>query len=139
MATETTPVIPIRTDRGLAKFFFFSLLTFGIYGIVCMSNISTEINRIARRDGKETTHFCLMYFVFSWLTFGIAPLVWYTRISGRIGTELCRRNIPYTFSESTFWGWCILGSLLFGIGPFVYVYKLMKAMNLLAADYNVNG
>ena len=139
METNTAPVITFRTNRGMVKFVLLSLITFGIYGIVCLSNISSEINIIARKDGKTTTHFCLMYFVFSWLTLGIAPLVWYTRISDRIGTELCRRNIAYSFGAGTFWGWCILGSLLFGIGPFVYTHKLMKAMNLLAADYNVRG
>ena len=132
------PIIKLRTNRGLTKFFFLSLITFGIYGIVCMSNISSEINFIARRDGKHTMHYCLMYFIFSWLTLGIYPLVWYHKLSNRIGAELSRRNIPYQFSSGSFWGWCILGSLIF-VGPFIYVHQLMKAMNYLAADYNVRG
>ena len=45
----------LRTNRGLAKFFFLSLITFNIYGIVVMSHISTEINQIAsKNDGKNT-------------------------------------------------------------------------------------
>ena len=32
----------------------------------------------------------------------------------------------------------ILGALI-GIGPLVYTHKLLKAMNLLRKDYNVNG
>jgi len=130
----------LRTNRGLAKFFFLSLITFGIYGIVVMSHISTEINDIAtKHDGRKTMHYCLIYFIFSWLTFGIAPLVWYHRLSDRIGDELVRRHLPYSFGAGTWWGWGFFGALLFGIGPLIYIHKLMKAMNFLAADYNVNG
>ncbi len=134
------PRIPLKTDRGLLKCFLLSLITFGIYGIVVMSHISTEINEIAtRHDGRKTMHFCLLYFIFSWLTLGIANLVWYHRISDRIGTELVRRNLPYSFSAGTWWGWGFFGTLLFGIGPFIYTHKLMKAMNTINADYNVKG
>ena len=130
----------LRTNRGLIKFFFLSLITFGIYGIVVMSHISTEINDIAtKHDGRKTMHYCLIYFIFSWLTFGIAPLVWYHRLSDRIGNELIRRRLPYSFGAGTWWGWGFFGALLFGIGPLIYTHKLMRAMNILAADYNVNG
>ena len=132
------PIIKLRTNRGLTKYFFLSLITFGIYGIVCMSNISTEINYIARRDGKNTMHYCLMYFIFSWLTLGIFPLIWYNNLSNRIGCELARRPLPYEFSAGTFWGWGFFGSLIV-VGPFIYIHKLMKAINTLAADYNVRG
>lgn len=138
MEVYNPPIIKLRTNRGLTKFFFLSLITFGIYGIVCMSNISSEINFIARRDGKHTMHYCLMYFIFSWLTLGIYPFVWYHKLSNRIGGELARRNIPYEFNAGSFWGWNILGSLII-VGPFIYIHQLMKAMNYLAADYNVKG
>ena len=92
----------LRTNRGLAKFFFLSLITFNIYGIVVMSHISTEINQIAsKNDGKNTMHYCLVYFIFSWLTLGIVPLIWYNNISSRIGNELIRRKIPYQFNAGT--------------------------------------
>lgn len=37
-----------------------------------------------------------------------------------------------------FWLWGILGSLI-AVGPFIYIYKLLHAMNDLSADYNVRG
>ena len=104
-----------------------------------MSNVSTDINTIASRyDGKKTMHYCLVLFIFSWLTLGIVPLVWSHKISDRIGAELTRRGIDYQFGAGTFWGWGILGSLIL-VGPFIYTHKLLTAMNLLSADYNVNG
>ena len=104
-----------------------------------MSNVSTDINTIASRyDGKKTMHYCLVLFIFSCLTLGIVPLVWSHKISDRIGAELTRRGIDYQFGAGTFWGWGILGSLIL-VGPFIYTHKLLTAMNLLSADYNVNG
>ena len=134
------PLIQLSTTRGLIKYILLSVLTFGIYGLVVMSAVSSDINEIASRyDGRKTMHFCLMAFVFSWLTFGIYPLVWYHTLSERIGCELNRRGIFYSFGAGTYWGWAFLGSLLFGIGPLVYMHKLFKAMNLLSSHYNVNG
>lgn len=137
---ETAPIIKLRTNRGLLKFFFLSLITFGIYGIICLGNVSRDINTIAtKHDGKTTMSFYLVALIFSWLSLGIIPLIWFHNLSSRIERELLVRNLPYQFGTGTFWGWNILGSLLFGIGPLVYIHKLMHAMNALAADYNIKG
>ncbi|MBQ1186567.1 MAG: DUF4234 domain-containing protein [Clostridia bacterium] len=132
-------MVRLKTNRGLLKCILLSFLTFGIYGIVVMSEVSDTVNFVATRfDGKKTMHFCLMTFVFSWLTFGVAPFVWFHRISARIGNVLKVRNIPYSFGAGSFWGWYILGSLI-GVGPFIYTHKLFKAMNLMCADFNANN
>ena len=133
------PAVQLKTNRGLLKFILLSLITFGIYAIVVMSSVSSDINIIASKyDGKKTMHFCLLVFVFSWLTCGIGVLVWYHKISNRIGDELVRRNIDYNFNAGSFWLWEILGSFIV-VGPLVYCHKLFKAMNLLAEDYNIKG
>ena len=135
---RSAPVAQLKTNRGLIKFILLSLITLGIYGLVVMSTVSTDINIIASRyDGKKTMHFCLLVFLISWLTLGIGVLVWHHRICARIGNELSRRRISYSFGAGTFWGWEILGALIV-VGPFIYLHKLFKAMNLLAKDYNVN-
>ena len=136
---STAPVAQLKTNRGLIKLILLSLITFGIYPLVLWSSVSNDINTIATRyDGKKTTHYLLMAFVFSWLTFGISPIVWNHKISARIGNELKRRGINYSFGAGSFWGWCVLGSLI-GIGPLVYTHKQLKAMNKLSEHYNVYG
>lgn len=138
-AVSSAPVGQLKTNRSLLKFILLSIITFGIYGLVVMSAVSTDINAIASRyDGKKTMHYCLVVFIFSGLTLGIVPLVWNHKISNRIGNELMRRGISYGFSASTFWLWSILGSLIL-VGPFIYIHKLLKSMNLLAENYNING
>ena len=64
------PRFMLKTNRGLVKYVLLSLITFGIYGIVAFSSISTDINLIATKyDGKKTMHYCLLVFIFSYLTF----------------------------------------------------------------------
>ena len=133
------PSVQIKPYGSWLGFFLLSLITFGIYGIVKMSRISTDINTIASNyDGKKTMHYCLVFFIFSWLTFGIVPLVWFHKLSARIGDELDRRGISYSFGAGSFWVWNVLGSLII-VGPFVYTHKLLTSMNLLAEDYNAKG
>ena len=128
----------LRTNRGMIKFYLLSFLTFGIYALVVLSKVSSEINLVARRDGKHTMHFLLIYFIFSWLTFGIAPIVWIHRLCNRMGNQLVARSLPYSFGAGAFWGWAVLGSLIF-VGPFVFWHKFFKAMNLINADYNAKN
>ena len=135
----TAPAIQLKTNKGLLKTILLSLITFGIYPLVVMSAVSNEINIVASRyDGKKSMHFCLLLFIVDPLTLGIGGIVWYHNISARIGAELQRRGINYSFGAGTFWGWNVLGSLI-GIGPLVYMHKLFKAVNLMNAHYNING
>lgn len=72
------------------------------------------------------------------VNFGIGWLVWYHKLSGRIGVEQAARGLPVTVTATTYWLWNILGSLII-VGPFIYTYKLLHAMNDLCADYNARG
>ena len=125
--------------RGLLKMIFLGLITGGIYNMVVMSRIAEEINMVAsKHDGKRTQQYYWMLML-TGLTLGIYAFVWIHGLCNRIGDEVKRRGINYKFNASTFWLWNILGSLLFGIGPLVYTYKLCKATNLMNRDYNING
>ena len=136
---NTAPVAQLKTNRGLLKTILLSIITLGIYPLVLYSTISTDINLIASRyDGKRTMHYCLLVFLVAPITLGIGAMVWCHKISNRIGGELIRRGIAYSFGAGSFWGWNVLGSLIV-VGPFIYIHKLLKAMNLLCADYNING
>lgn len=128
-----------RTKRGLAKYILLGIVTLGVYDIWQMSEVGTTLNLIAtRRDGRRTMHYCLMFFLIGWLTFGVGWLVWYHKLSGRIGDEQAARGLPVTVTAATYWLWNVLGSLII-VGPFVYTYKLLHAMNDLCSDCNVRG
>ena len=136
---SAAPLRQLKTNRGLVKFILLSAITFGIYALVVMSTVGEDINTIASsHDGRNTMHYCIIALLLSWPTLGIASLLWYHNVSSRIGAELQRRGISYKLSAGTFWGWGFFGALIF-VGPFIYIHKLLKAMNLLAADYNAKG
>ena len=133
------PARQLKTNKGLIKFILLTFITFGIYPIVVMSSVSESINIVAGRyDGKKTMHFCLLCFIVAPITFGIAGIVWYHKISNRIVDELRRRGISFSFGASDFWLWNVIGSIIV-VGPFIYLHKLLKATNLICADYNVKG
>lgn len=118
--------------------FFLGLLTLGIYPIVIWSRITTELNIVAgRHDGRRTMPFFGMILLTP-LTLGILPLVWMHNFCCRVGDDLNFRRINYKFGPKTFWLWGILGSLIL-VGPFIFVHKLMKSMNMLNDDFNRIG
>ncbi len=133
------PVGQLKTNRGLLKYILFTIITFGIYPLVFMSSISNDVNIVCSRyDGKKTMHYCLLLFIVGPLTLGIAYLVWSHNISARIGNELRRRGVSYSFGAADFWLWSIIGSIIV-VGPLVYLHKLAKAMNKMNENYNING
>lgn len=136
---NSAPVGQLATNKGLLKTILLSAITLGIYSLVVMSSVSNDINVVASRyDGKKTMHFCLLSFIVAPITFGIATIVWYHKISDRIGNELKRRGISYSFSAADFWLWNVVGSIIV-VGPFIYLHKMFKAVNLMNEHYNING
>lgn len=159
------PSIQLPTRRSLLKMILLGLITCGIYPIVIWSRLVTELNiAAARHDGRRTMPFFAMLLL-SPLTLGIYTLVWFHELSNRIGSQLSRRALDYQFSAGDFWLWNFLLSLLMIaagvgiwlwlgyldvtvcvilcigclIGPYIYIAKLMKAMNLINNDFNHNG
>ena len=129
----------LRTNRGAAKFILLSMITFGIYGLICMMNVGSDLNTIAtKHDGKKTMNYILVALLLTPVTLGIAMLVWMHKVSARIGNELDQRGIMASFGAKQFWLWCVLGSLIL-VGPIVFYHKFFKSMNLLAEDYNTSG
>lgn len=65
-ASSASPAVQLPTNRSLLKFILLSIITLGIYGLVVMTKISTEINTIASpHDNKKTMNFCLVALIFS--------------------------------------------------------------------------
>lgn len=138
--------IPLNPNYGMLKAVLLSLITLGIYGFFFLHKLSSDINRIASpSDGKKTMNGALMMFlttagafipIVNFFIF-ILPLIWYHTVSDRIGDQLRARQQQYSFGAGTYWGWAFFGAFIL-IGPFVYLYKLCYAMNLLCDNYNAN-
>ena len=128
----------LPTKRSLAKMFFLGIVTLCIYPVVIWSRIVTELNIVAsRHDGRRTLPFFAMV-ILTPLTLGILPILWTHNFCCRIGDELNYRRINYRFAPRDFWLWGVLGSLIL-VGPFIFIHKLMTAMNKLNDDFNRAG
>ncbi|MBQ4119253.1 MAG: prolipoprotein diacylglyceryl transferase [Clostridia bacterium] len=120
--------------KNIFKTIFLFLVTFGIYGIVVMTSVSKDVNRLVTpNDNKRTMNYCLLFFLVGWLTLGIGYIIWYYRLTKRIANELTRRNIDYLFTKDDFWLWNVLGIMVL-IGPIIYLHKLFTAINLINDD-----
>lgn len=133
------PSVRLPVNRGLLSWLLLSMVTFGIYPIVALANISSEVNLVAsNRDRLHTTNGVLV-FLLAFPTLGIYPFVWWHKISDRIGGELRARGIDYSFDAGSFWLWGVFGSLFCGLGSLVFIHKFTTAMNRLNEHYNAHG
>ncbi|MBR3440014.1 MAG: DUF4234 domain-containing protein [Clostridia bacterium] len=136
---SNAPVRLLKTNRGTLKTILLTIITLGIYPLFLYHNLSEELNITASRyDGRKTMNFLLLFFIVGPITLGIGFLVWFHNFSARAGKELKRRGIDYSFGASSYWLWSVLG-IIFIIGPFIYLHKLLKAINLINEDYNQKG
>ncbi len=133
--TYTPP--KLKTNRSMWKFMLLSILTLGIYSIIFFIPFSYDLDKVDPRRNRAKTMNYFFAYILSLFTFSIVILIWHHHIADRINEALERRNIPYEFGTGTFWAWYFFGSFIL-IGPFVYMHKLCKAMNLLCAHYNEN-
>lgn len=133
------PARQLKANRSFIKILLLSFVTFGIYALITCGKITNEVNLVCSRyDGKKSMNYYLLAFIVSPLTCGIASIVWMHNICNRIGNELSRRQVAYSFGAKDFWLWCILGSFIL-IGPFVFIHKFFKAVNLMNENYNHFG
>lgn len=137
--TIVPPMNQLRTNRSFIKTLLLSLVTFGIYGLVCYGHITDDVNLVCSRyDGKKSMNYYLLFFLVGPITFEIATIVWLHNLCNRIGNELKRRMIDYNFSASDFWLWGVLGSLII-VGPFVFCHKFFTAVNKMNESFNSIG
>ena len=125
----------LQTDRSMWKLMLLNILTLGIYGIIFFVPFSFDLDKIAPKKDRSRTMNYLFAYIFSLFTMSIVMLVWHHHIATRVEEALSERSIPYNFSTSDLWAWYIFGSFIL-VGPFIYMHKLCKAMNLLCEHYN---
>ena len=125
----------LNTDRNIWKFLILRVLTLGIYEIVFFIPFAFDLDKVApKRDRSKTMNY-LWAAILSAFTMSIVLSVWHYHVAERVEQALAERKIKYDFGTNDFWGWFFFGSLIL-VGPFIYYYKLCKAMNLICEDYN---
>lgn len=125
----------MKTNRGLLKYILLTIITCGIYAIYFEYAFARDMNIVCAGDGKKTRG-VLAQIIFSALTLGIYSLVWLYGVGERINANSFRRNMTSRCTGGSLLLWHIVGSLLFGVGPFVALYKRIHGLNDLCEAYN---
>ena len=129
-------MVELKTSRGLLSYFLLSAITFGIYPLYYMHRVSVELNETCSEDGK-TTRGLIATLLLTLITFGIYPIIWWYSAAERMNNYGIRNNVSkVTISGGSYLLWNIFGSLLFGIGPFVALYKFIHSHNAVNMHYN---
>ena len=127
----------LKTDRCMWKLVLLNVLTLGIYSIVFFIPFAFDLEKIAPRREKGRTMNYLWAYLLASVTFSVVLLVWHYQVTQHVEEALKRRDISYDFGTDTFWCWGFFGLLII-VGPWVYLHKLCRAMNLLCEHYNAD-
>ncbi len=133
-ANNNPPALKLATNRSMWKMLLLGILTCGIYPTIIYYYMYEDINLIAsRHDGKRTMHPVAMAFLCV-ITLGIYYFVWMHKLCRRIGDELNRRNMDYSFGPKYFW----LLDVLFGCVLFIPVVpSLFNALRISTNDFQI--
>lgn len=129
------PGAKLKDDRSLVAYILLNIITCGIYGYYFLYKMASDVNVACEGDGKTTAGLA-QFLILSILTCGIYAWFWYYNLGNRLAENAPRYGLSFSENGTTVLLWAVLGSLLFGVGPFVAMYFLIKNTNAICAAYN---
>ena len=129
------PARYIATNRGLIKYFLFSVLTLGIYSFYFIYKLAQDMNTMCDDDDQKTGGL-IAFILLNIVTFGIYGIYWWYRIADRVYLNAPRFGFAVTEKGSSFLLWHFLGFITFGIASLFGTHIVLKNVNSLARAYN---
>ena len=126
---------PLKTNRGVFKFFFLNLITLGIYSFVYFHKWGKDLNRIRRYNHDLPRIGYVAAFFLGFITLGIVPLIWFIRRTA--STYKYARKEGVACGSSVFWflsyfivlSWTV-------VCPIIAAFQLVRTMNRLCKTLN---
>ena len=125
----------LKTNRGLFKYIFFSIITAGIYSLYIIYAFAKETNMVCQGDGKKTRGLFLL-FLFTILTLGIYPIVWHVSIITRRAFHIEKNGKQNNLTPAFFILSMLFGAITLGILNLVAMSRFIKQQNILNSVYN---
>ena len=125
-------------QRSLATYIILSIITCGIYSIYFWYQFAEDVNKTCAGDGQETTNYIIAWLL-SIVTCGIYMFYWYYKLGNRLQANAPRYGMAFQENGTTVLLWITLGSFVFGIGPFIGMYFLIKNLNCIGNAYNAHA
>ena len=125
----------LKDDRGLASYIILSIITCGIYGYYFIYKMAHDVNVACDGDGENTSGL-VAFILLSMITCGIYAWYWYYKLGNRLANNAGRYGLAIQENGTTVLMWCIFGTLICGIGPFIAMHILIKNSNMICNAYN---
>ena len=125
----------LKDDRGLASYIILSIITCGIYGYYFIYKMAHDVNIACDGDGENTSGL-VAFILLSMITCGIYAWYWYYKLGNRLANNAGRYGLGIQENGTTVLMWCIFGTLICGIGPFIAMHILIKNSNMICNAYN---
>lgn len=128
-------VTPLKTDRGLLGYVLLTIVTCGIYSYYFIYSVAKDVNVACQGDG-QTTGGLGKFILLSIVTCGIYSWFWQYNLGNRLASNAPRYGLSFQENGTTVLMWCLFGSLLCGIGPFIAMNIIIKNTNSICMAYN---
>lgn len=125
----------LTDNRGLLSYILLTLVTCGIYSYYFVYKLAHDVNIACSGDGEETGGL-LQYVLLSIVTCGLYSLYWEYKLGNRLATNAPRYGLTFQENGTTVLLWCLVGSVLCGIGPWVAMNILINNSNKICNAYN---
>ena len=94
-----------------------------------------DVNIACDGDGENTSGL-VAFILLSMITCGIYAWYWYYKLGNRLANNAGRYGLVIQENGTTVLMWCIFGTLICGIGPFIAMHILIKNSNMICNAYN---
>ena len=124
----------LKTNRSMILYFLLTAITCGIWSFVFVHKQAKDLNVVCAEDGKKTGGF-VKYLILTPLTLGIYGIIWWCASASRVKAYGARHNVAGVTGAASLILWTTIGSMLFGLGPFIAIHKYMKSTNRICKDF----
>lgn len=125
----------LKDDRGLLSYILLSIITCGIYSYYFIYKMAHDVNIACDGDGENTSGL-VAFILLSFITCGIYSWIWQYKLGNRLASNAPRYGMNFQENGTSVLMWCLFGSLLCGIGPFIAMNILIKNSNKICNAYN---
>ena len=125
----------LTDNRGLFSYIILSIITLGIYGYYFIWKMAHDVNIACAGDGEQTGGL-VQYILLSFITCGFYNWYWEYKLANRLASNAPRYGMNFQENGTTVIMWCLFGSLICGIGPFVAMNILITNSNKICNAYN---
>ena len=125
----------LKDDRGPPPPPILSIITCDIYGYYFIYKMAHDVNIACDGDGENTSGL-VAFILLSMITCGIYAWYWYYKLGNRLANNAGRYGLGIQENGTTVLMWCIFGTLICGIGPFIAMHILIKNSNMICNAYN---